>query len=1245
MNHSNYCFLPCKSPGLVSLVIGLLWGGCTPGFTQSLPLPSDRTRIQVAQITDPTDPSKTLKVLRTDQNSPLRGASPWILNKSTPPNSPEIGYAFFKDQADQHLNSVRIVWFQAWFECDARQRGQSPNPNDITDFNDPAQVQHCLQVLEAAVNNASANGLYACINFHSAWKGPQSPSYSAAFWNVVAPYFANRTHVIYEVSNEPVAGSGGFTVAGDRGTDLSTQVSLYNICKNAAPNTMRIMFSPPSIEDMPGNTPFIQGIQRFESQIPGGVDWSTTAAGYHTYYMGWNTSCNCARTTSEPIRVLHRSYPGFPTEINFPTGVLAAPYNNCPSLDGETYQTQTLERLGTGWWLWAVSHPDSSPEGWYSNWNFVKNDAVTKNYFWAKDPIATDTLAPTPPTALAATNVTASTATLTWGPSTDNVGLTNYEVFKNGLSLGTAPTTTFSATGLGCATTLAFTVKARDYAGNLSLASNALTVTTAACPTSFTIEAETAFSVVTDVGSSCTIAPSDYGATTASNGLVVLLCDAGDEIKLPLTIPVTGAYDLSIRLRSGWNGNPTYYLTNNKYEYRVNDLLRTFGLVPGSVSSTIDVDSYYATVKLSGINLSAGLNFVRIKALEYWAKVDFVRAELIATPDSQSPTVPTGLVAASITGSGFQLSWSASTDNVGATGYEVFRNGVSLGTTPGLSFTVTGLSCGASAAMTVKARDAAANWSLTSIPLNVTTLPPPNAGTVSGSEALCLGSTSPYASSGAAGGSWASSNLAVATVNASGVVTGIAAGTVTISYSLTANGCSATASKVLTVNALPNVGTVSGLNSISAGTTTTYTSNGTAGGSWASSNLAVATVNASGVVTGVAAGTVTISYSLTANGCSTSAIKALIVNAASTTLITVRAKSVGAGGSNLTIEVMDSSAPTGGVVQQTRTFTNLPTSFANYTFVATGVVAANRIRVRYPNDAGNRDVELDYVEVGGTTYQTEASSTYQIGVWTNSTNGCSLGGYYTSSVLHCTGYVHFLAAPTITAIVVRAKSVGAAGSNLTIEVMDSSAPTGGVVQQTRTFTNLPTGFADYAFVSSGAIPANRIRVRYPNDDAGRDLEIDYVQVGGTTHQAEASSTYQIGVWTNPTDGCSLGGYYGSSVLHCTGYVHFLANSSVLRLSAPASPETSRDEGSASAGMRLYPNPTKGIVSIALNTLKAQLVEFTIYDLMGTAVFQSEVSLAQGSNELSLPLSLRPGVYVVRTTLDGKSNRQKLVIAN
>jgi len=49
--------------------------------------------------------------------------------------------------------------------------------------------------------------------------------------------------------------------------------------------------------------------------------------------------------------------------------------------------------------------------------------------------------------------------------------------------------------------------------------------------------------------------------------------------------------------------------------------------------------------------------------------------------------------------------------------------------------------------------------------------------------------------------------------------------------------------------------------------------------------------------------------------------------------------------------------------------------------------------------------------------------------------------------------------------------------------------------------------------------------------------------------------------------------------------------------------------------------------------------------MGTAVFQSEVSLAQGSNELSLPLSLRPGVYVVRTTLDGKSNCQKLVIAN
>jgi mannan endo-1,4-beta-mannosidase len=90
-------------------------------------------------------------------------------------------------------------------------------------------------------------------------------------------------------------------------------------------------------------------------------------------------------------------------------------------------------------------------------------------------------------------------------------------------------------------------------------------------------------------------------------------------------------------------------------------------------------------------------------------------------PDTQAPTVPAGLTSSGIAGTGFTLSWTASTDNVGVTGYEVFRNSTSIGTPASNSFNVTGLVCNTTYSMTVRARDAAGNWSAQSQALNVTT--------------------------------------------------------------------------------------------------------------------------------------------------------------------------------------------------------------------------------------------------------------------------------------------------------------------------------------------------------------------------------------------------------------------------------------------------------------------------------------------------------------------------------------------
>ncbi|MFF3349814.1 glycoside hydrolase family 6 protein [Streptomyces sp. NPDC002779] len=91
-----------------------------------------------------------------------------------------------------------------------------------------------------------------------------------------------------------------------------------------------------------------------------------------------------------------------------------------------------------------------------------------------------DTTAPTAPTALRATAKTASSVSLAWTAATDNVGVTGYDVYRNGTRVGSAPAggTTYTDTGLSAATAYSYTVRALDAAGNVSAASTALSVTT-----------------------------------------------------------------------------------------------------------------------------------------------------------------------------------------------------------------------------------------------------------------------------------------------------------------------------------------------------------------------------------------------------------------------------------------------------------------------------------------------------------------------------------------------------------------------------------------------------------------------------------------------------------------------------------------------------------------------------------------------------------------------------------------------
>ena len=92
-----------------------------------------------------------------------------------------------------------------------------------------------------------------------------------------------------------------------------------------------------------------------------------------------------------------------------------------------------------------------------------------------------DTTPPSVPTGLTVTGTTSGSVSLSWTASTDNVGVTGYDVFRGGTRVATVTSgTTYTDTGLTAATAYSYTVDARDAAGNVSAASSAVTATTAA---------------------------------------------------------------------------------------------------------------------------------------------------------------------------------------------------------------------------------------------------------------------------------------------------------------------------------------------------------------------------------------------------------------------------------------------------------------------------------------------------------------------------------------------------------------------------------------------------------------------------------------------------------------------------------------------------------------------------------------------------------------------------------------------
>ncbi|MFF4349162.1 carbohydrate binding domain-containing protein [Streptomyces sp. NPDC001530] len=112
--------------------------------------------------------------------------------------------------------------------------------------------------------------------------------------------------------------------------------------------------------------------------------------------------------------------------------------------------------------------------GWYAQGTYYADDISLDGPGGG----GSDTQEPTAPTNLTSTGKTSSSVSLSWGASSDNVGVSAYDIYSGSNQVLSVSGTSATVSGLSPSTAYTFTVKARDAAGNVSAASNSVSVTT-----------------------------------------------------------------------------------------------------------------------------------------------------------------------------------------------------------------------------------------------------------------------------------------------------------------------------------------------------------------------------------------------------------------------------------------------------------------------------------------------------------------------------------------------------------------------------------------------------------------------------------------------------------------------------------------------------------------------------------------------------------------------------------------------
>jgi YD repeat-containing protein len=303
-----------------------------------------------------------------------------------------------------------------------------------------------------------------------------------------------------------------------------------------------------------------------------------------------------------------------------------------------------------------------------------------------------DGTTPTVPTGLTATAISPTQINLSWTHSTDNVGVTGYVVERcQGVSCsgfapiftvtGAPPVTNYSDTTATSTTTYSYRVRAKDAAGNVTAPSNVATVTSLDGTPPSAPSALTA-----TVASSTTVNLNWAGATdnVAVTGYAIERCAGAGCVSFAQIGTVTGAPPAT-----SYSDATATQLTTFQYRIRAYDARTNYSPYSNTAAAT--------------------------------------------TPDGAAPSVPAGLTATAASSTAINLSWAASSDNVGVTNYFVERCagagcssfaqiGTVSGAPPAAGYADSALTPASTYTYRVRAGDAASNISGYSASVAGTTL-------------------------------------------------------------------------------------------------------------------------------------------------------------------------------------------------------------------------------------------------------------------------------------------------------------------------------------------------------------------------------------------------------------------------------------------------------------------------------------------------------------------------------------------